>query len=410
MTDAPKRVAIATYGTPRQRDYVRVFVDAVGEGTIVRAQFRHPRTGKLKTEPFGPDTKAARAAARKFGEGMAVTLRRGVDGLPSRLTVADVGKRYLAATLPNVRQNTRENYTAQWRAFVDFVGPATKAEAIGLTHLDDVRVHYRAQGLEHSTVREIIATAKRVWKWAEGRELIARNRLYAYRYTVPKDERKESPDEYSVEEFTRILAAFHPAWRSHWRAWVALTICGAQGARQHAVLHLRWADIDPDAGVVIWRAAWDKNGEEWTQPLRTATRAALDLAAAQAERAGLDSEWVLPAARTDNRAETYSPQSLWSALRAAEDRAGVAHQARRAGHGARRMVAGEVLELTGDPMLALQAIGDRDLKMATRYLKKRDRRIRDAFTRLDVPTAAPPNDSRNVQRFRNATPNGESRP
>jgi hypothetical protein len=46
---------------------------------------------------------------------------------------------------------------------------------------------------------------------------------------------------------------------------------------------------------------------------------------------------------------------------------------------------GEVHELTGDALLALQAIGDRDTKMVQRYLKTRHRRAADAFDRLDRP-------------------------
>ena len=43
------------------------------------------------------------------------------------------------------------------------------------------------------------------------------------------------------------------------------------------------------------------------------------------------------------------------------------------------MLAGDVLEATGDPLLALQAIGDADARQAQRYLKKRDDRTRKAF-------------------------------
>jgi hypothetical protein len=41
--------------------------------------------------------------------------------------------------------------------------------------------------------------------------------------------------------------------------------------------------------------------------------------------------------------------------------------------------------LTGDAMLAMLAIGDRDIRQANRYLKKRDTRVRGAFHALDAP-------------------------
>lgn len=386
----PRRVRLADYGTPRAPDYVRVFVDIDAAGVArVRAQYRDPKTGKRKTEPFGADTKKARADAKRFGETLSVKLReRGADGAPARLTVGELGEKYLAATLPNLRANTRENYTAQWTAFADFVGPATRADLVRLTHLDDLRTHYRAKGWAHKTVREVIATAKRAFKWAEGRELIPRNRLYAYVYHVAKDERTASPDEYSPEEFAKLLAAFDPTHGDHWRAWVVLTICGAQGVRQHAALHLQWADVDLADGTITWRAAWDKNGVEWVQPLRVATRAALDVARAQAEARGLASPWVVPSRHAKNAGETYSAQSLWLALKKAETRAGVARKARRGAHGLRRLLAGEVWAATGDAMLALHAIGDKDPKMADRYLKRRESRVRDAFDKLDAKPEA----------------------
>jgi hypothetical protein len=60
------------------------------------------------------------------------------------------------------------------------------------------------------------------------------------------------------------------------------------------------------------------------------------------------------------------------------------HRARRAGHGLRRLLAGEVNALTGDAMLAMLSIGDRDIRQANRYLKKRDTRVRGAFDALDA--------------------------
>ena len=83
-------------------------------------------------------------------------------------------------------------------------------------------------------------------------------------------------------------------------------------------------------------------------------------------------------------AKVYTIQTLWWNLRAAETRANIEHQPRRAGHGLRKLLAGEVNAATGDAMLAMLAIGDRDMKQALRYLKKRDRRMQSAFDELDA--------------------------
>jgi hypothetical protein len=81
--------------------------------------------------------------------------------------------------------------------------------------------------------------------------------------------------------------------------------------------------------------------------------------------------------------ETYTPQSLWAALRRAESRAGIEHHERRASHGLRRLLAGEVNALTGNAKLAMDAIGDRDIKQAQRYLRPRQDELKAAFDRLD---------------------------
>ena len=94
--------------------------------------------------------------------------------------------------------------------------------------------------------------------WAERNELITRNRLRLFRFRVSKDERVESPAEYRDDDVVKILAALDPKLRTQWRPFVALAVCGAQGVRQHAVLHLKWDDVQGD--TVTWQKSWDKLG------------------------------------------------------------------------------------------------------------------------------------------------------
>ena len=47
------------------------------------------------------------------------------------------------------------------------------------------------------------------------------------------------------------------------------------------------------------------------------------------------------------------------------------------------MVAGQALEEMGDPVLAMQFIGDTNLKMIQKYLKRRDKRLVAAAELLD---------------------------
>ena len=118
--------------------------------------------------------------------------------------------------------------------------------------------------------------------------------------------------------------------------------------------------------------------------MREATKAALDVARQWRERIGYDGPYVLPKASAKGKGETYTASALWSALKAAEGKSGVPTLPRRAAHGYRRGLTGDVLEETGDPLLALQAVGDSDLRMAKHYLKKRNARVADAFKALDA--------------------------
>lgn len=69
---------------------------------------------------------------------------------------------------------------------------------------------------------------------------------------------------------------------------------------------------------------------------------------------------------------------------ASEERAGIPHRPRRGAHGLRRLLAGEVNARTGNAKLAMDAIGDRDIRMADRYLKPREDKIRETFEAMDA--------------------------
>jgi hypothetical protein len=120
--------------------------------------------------------------------------------------------------------------------------------------------------------------------------------------------------------------------------------------------------------------------------MREPTRALLMVARDWHQRRELVTPWVFPPGslkRAKVHTDIYTPQSLWAALRRAEKRAGIEHHPRRASHELRRLLAGEVNELTGNAKLAMDAIGDRDIRQAQRYLRPRQDALKAAFDRLD---------------------------
>lgn len=359
----------------------RATVRGFTEGDLMRVQWRV--RGKPVIQSW-PNTAAGRKEARAFAEGL--LLERTTPKQSAPLSLREVWDAFVLAEFPHLRPTTRKLYTEYWRRWENMWGRGFTAQDATVDMLREMRRAMSKLGLSVTTTRETVKVVKMVYAWAQREKKIATNELYLFRFKVAKEDKVESPAEYRPEEFRALLAALDPKNGLEWRPYVALSICGFQGVRQNAALHLRWDDIDLVAKRVRWRAEWDKMGRDWWQPLRVGTLAALEVAAANREEG---SPWVLPSRKYSTgrvlKGETYTIQSLWSAVKAAEKRAGIKHIARRAGHGLRRGLSTEVAILTGDPLLAMQAIGDTDVRQAERYVKKRDERVTALFATMDNP-------------------------
>jgi integrase len=363
---------IATFGSSRAKVYVTI------EGEQVRVRWRVNGARKLKSYP---NTQENRANAKAFAKGVAESRERPQQ--KAQLTLRTLWERYADAEFPHLRPNSQRLYREYYARWENAWLKDFPVEQTTLDMAHTFRKDLTKLGLATSTIRQTIRTVQMVYAWGERNELVTVNKLRLFRFKVGKDDRTESPAEYRDDDLVKILAALDPTKKEQWRAWVALAICGAQGVRQNAVLHLRWSDIDTEKGVITWRREWDKLGRDWAQPLRDLTRKAIEYAGYWAHERDEIGEWVLPAGSSKNGAETYSIQSLWSALCKAEKRAGIPHMKGRGAHGLRRMLAGNVATLTGDAVLAMKSIGDTDVRMANRYLKNRPDEMTSVFERLD---------------------------
>jgi integrase len=373
-----KRRTLKTYGE-RGRS-ARVFLER--GGTMVRVQWRVH--GQLKTSSF-PNTTPGKEAAKAFAQGVVESLE--ARSVPSRVTVAELWGRYAESELTNLRPKTFALNADAWRKWELYVGREKVAEDLGVDSMAGLRAALERHGLGVNTIRRVIAGIKTVYNWGEAHELLARNKMHRYRYKVGKDKRPARVPEYRGEEFAALLAQLPVTGQSrHWRAGGILALCGYQGARQNAVRHLQWADIDFDTDTVTWRARWDKLGKERKQPLRAPAVSLLRKVQWQHSRQAIYSDWVFPAPRVRKRSDdpVYSAQALWYALTQAERRAGIAHKRGRGAHGLRRMLAGDVLALTKNLKTAGDAIGDKDLRiLQEHYLSDRPEEVRAAFEALD---------------------------
>lgn len=375
---SPKRKEIARYG--RRGNLVRVVLGTNhGAPAII---VLHPKPGGGRGRAFFGTSKVEKANALAFAEGFF----KGSEPRPAEntITLEELWQRFAAAEFPVLRAASKRNYLRNWKRFENFAGPHLRADDQNVETMMRFRVHLEQEkGLAVNTIRKTMDTVRHVYGWGVAVELLTRSRVGRYVYKVAKEKRPVAPDEFRLEEAEAILASLNPAHGAQWRAWVALTICTNQGARQTAVLHLKPEDCDLQGGRLRWAAEWDKNGREWWQPMREKTRAALEVALAMRARFAPGSAYLLPGYNRQGKDEPYTIGALWRALVAAEKRAKVAHRTGRGGHGLRRLLAGEVAEFTRDPKLAMDAIGDRDIRQLPRYVKAREDRLAEAFRGLD---------------------------
>jgi len=376
-----QRKTLALFGP--SRGGVRLLVERGGE--LVRVQWYDDGIRRVKS---WPNTREGRTEAKAWARGFAEARTLGPRPTVLRLTLRDLWERYVEAEFPHLRPKTQTNYREHWSRWELFLGRDFTADEARLGDVDHFRAALERQDYALSQVHKAISVVKTVYNWAQRRELLGINRLALYRFKVAKDLRPEPPAEYTGKERQAILQALHPDRHTEWRPWAAVTIAAYQGARENAILHLRWEDIDFDRGEIAWQARWDKTGRERVQPLTAGARGAVLVAKQWRERDRYTGPWVLYTSHrqrwrhADDRA-AWTAQALWLALTKAERRAGVHHLQSRAMHGFRRAVAGDVLELTRDVKLALDWIGDVDLGMARRYLRPRNQRLEEAATAVD---------------------------
>lgn len=360
------RKTLAHFGP--KRGGVRVLED----GDYARVQWYEDGVRRVKS--FAR-TKEGKAEAIAWAQGFAET-RYGTAPALERLTLRALWDHYKTAEFPQLRPRTRELYAEHWARWELFCGKHFIAENARQDTVDRFRARLTSLGLAVGHQQRIVRDVKTVYAWGDTREMLARNRLAGYRFKIAKEARPARPAAYQPEEVAKIIDALNPQEAGQWRAWCVLVLAAYQGARERAILHLTWADVDLEQGLVTWRAKYDKTGGERTQPLTIAGYCAILTALWWRRQEGRRVPWLFPSPRRKEygREEpgVYGAQGLYWSLRAAERRAGVAHLPFRAVHGFRRGVGKAVAAATGDPMRGMDWIGDRDVKQIPSYVQGRN--------------------------------------
>jgi integrase len=367
------RKRLATAGD--RGNLVRLFLD--DRAGVKRYVVQWGAAGARQQESW-PGTKAGKLEAEAFFKAFDAEARRAATAAPERLTVRALWLAYLGAEAEHLRPNTLRLYRDAWRTWEQYITPDQIAEDITVQQIAGFRAALDARGLATATVKDAIRNVRIVFNWGERMELLARNRWHLFVHKVAKEKRTQPRAEFRSDEFLAIWSALDPDARGQWRAWVAVGLLGIYGNRQNEILNLRWSWIDGDAVRIDPSVV--KTGEEGRLTLFPQTRRILDVARAWREREGYAGDVVLFPGQADGRAHAsklphYSIQSLTDHIHRASERAGVPYIRYRAGHGFRRGLMGDLVDQTGDVTLALQAIGDRDLKMANHYRLRRNDRV-----------------------------------
>lgn len=410
------RKTIAEFGTHGRS--VRVFVESFterGRQTLCRVQWREG--GKLKTESL-PDSRENQKTARAFAEGVAERLKMKGAGQRERLTMRELGERYvLAHPVPETwRPSSLRTFKNRWKVLLAFFTPERYLDTITPDAIDELRAAMRTQDFAINQVANHVQLLKSMFRFARGRKYIDENAIADYEMKLSRDQRRLQVPEWTNEEVAKIMAQFNAKDARRWRAYVGIVLDAVLGGRSHALLNLEWRDVDLAARTLRWRPELDKLAKDRVQPLPRDAVRALRVARVWRRRIGYTGPYVIPGGFESTRGQVrelaewekdpkhkrvglrkhravrdrpYTYSALNNQLKLAAARAGVRWVPYLAMHGFRRNVLNNVLKITGNLVRAGQFIGDTDMRTLTRsYVRERPEDLRDVADAIALPAEA----------------------
>lgn len=385
---------LTTYGIRGKR--VRVLTLTTASGTkLVRVEWREGRRRERESYPYSRENVIR---AKAYARGVSERLMKNAPRERERITLGALVDEYLGAKAEEWRAATLRAARYRLHKFVQFAGHAIDVRDIQPELLDQFRLALRTtqttkRGRPHAAyqIAQHVKAVKELLRFAKSRRRIGENPLADYVMRLKKTEgRRLDTAEFSNEDWGKVAAALDPRKPTQWRPHCLVVLAGTLGARQRALRHLQWADVDLAQRTVTWRTAYDKMGkDDRVQPLPRDAVRALRVAAVWRRRAGYEGPWLFFAVKHEKRlTEPYTYAALNQQIILAERRAGVPHVLYRSMHGFRRTAMGNALDLSGGNVkAAADWIGDDDLRTASRYAKKRDVRLRDIAAKVRVPGA-----------------------
>lgn len=388
------RTALGKFG--RYGATVNVFAMTLDGEPVARVEWREGPEKRRRTETFRGTKRDREAAAKAFAEGIAHRLRGTPAEVPVRRTVGDLWTAYCTAHDVDWRPKTRTLNRARWHVWTLHVAPHLWADLVRPETLDQWREALltlpRAKTgapMARNQVAHHIQLVKSVWRWATARTMLPENPIADYAVRKGRDYRAQAVPEYTPAQWGAILARLPYRDARRWRAWAAIALDGLLAPRSNALLSLEWGDVDMAARTVRWRGELDKVGTERVQALPRDAVFALRVMRVWRQRAGYTGPYLFFPVHADNRRGRWSYQALNALLHKASREAGVPVVKYRAMHGLRRMVAGNVLSVTGDITKVGDWLGDSDVRTLRRsYLRNRTDGLDAVVGAMTLPTQA----------------------
>jgi integrase len=200
------------------------------------ARRRYPRTVRTVEAP------SRRAAERALSDWIAELEAHDCTD-PSRLTLAEMCRRWLAAARFDVRPATLEFYEEKLRHVLPALGASIAAD-VRPADLSALYIDLASRGLSGTTAHHVHAAVRAAYSWAVREELQERNP--ALRVKHPPPQGGEERAIWSAEDVARAVVASRGL-----QVRVPLVLAAWGGLRRAEVCGLRWENVDLEAGR-IW--------------------------------------------------------------------------------------------------------------------------------------------------------------
>ena len=337
------------------RNRVRVFADP--KTGMYQIEWRESGR-RLSRSLRHRDWRRAKRQADEFAAGFVLPEVNGSrNAEPEPLTLGRLFEIYGEEVTPTKGRHTRKHDRITMGMFLRFFGRNRDPATLSQRDWDRFirarragRVGPSGRPVSDRTVEYDLKLLIAIFNWAaksrdeRGRLLLDRNPLRGLRTPKEKNPRRVvlAEDEYQ--------ALLKVSRKVDWRFHVALVLAHETGHRIGAIRKLRWTDIELDAGMIRWRAEYEKTGYEHTTPVTAEALAAL--ADAREMKVGGGDAHVLPSPGNPSVCLGSSRARSWWAK--AQRLAGLEPKRGRGWHSLRRKFATDLMD---QPLKVLCELG-----------------------------------------------------